>query len=55
VLSAILGPDADLGAGIGTVFLSFGNAFMSGGLLTTMTVRERFEEIERGFLKTTEV
>ena len=47
VLSAILGPDTALGAAIGTMFLSFGNAFMFGGLLTAMPNQERFEKFER--------
>ena len=54
VLSAILGPDTALGAGIGTMFLSFGNAFMFGGLLAAMPGQERFEEFERDLLGTTE-
>ncbi|MDO4867305.1 MAG: hypothetical protein Q4C10_12190 [Clostridia bacterium] len=45
-LSAILGPDTALGAGIGTMFLSFGNAFMFGGLLATLPEAERFEAFE---------
>ena len=52
VLSAILGPDTALGAGIGTMFLSFGNAFMFGGLLAAMPSQERFEEFERDNLMT---
>ncbi len=54
VLSAILGPDTALGAGIGTMFLSFGNAFMFGGLLAAMPDQKRFEEFERDLLGTTE-
>ena len=46
VLSAILGPDTALGAGIGTMFLSFGNAFMFGGLLATMPDAEQFAAFE---------
>jgi len=42
-LSLILGPGTALGAGIGTMFLSFGNAFMFGGLLATLPDAERFE------------
>ena len=42
VVAVILGPDTALGAGIGTMFLSFGNAFMFGGLLATMPSAEQF-------------
>ena len=52
VLSAILGPDTALGAGIGTMFLSFGNAFMFGGLLAAMPGQEVFDAFERAHLKT---
>lgn len=54
VLSAVLGPGTALGAGIGTMFLSFGNAFMFGGLLAVIPDRERLEEFERVHLKTDE-
>ncbi len=47
VLSAVLGPDTALGAGIGTMFLSFGNAFMFGGLLFTIPDEEQFETFEK--------
>ena len=46
VLSVILGPDTALGAAVGTMFLSFGNAFMFGGLLATLPEAERFEAFE---------
>ena len=46
VLSVILGPDTALGAGIGTMFLSFGNAFMFGGLLATLPSAEQFTAFE---------
>lgn len=52
VLSAILGPDTALGAGIGTMFLSFGSAFMFGGLLAAMPGQEVFDAFERAHLKT---
>ena len=42
VLAVILGPDTALGAGVGTMFLSFGNAFMFGGLLAMIPDPERF-------------
>ena len=54
MLSAIFGPDTSLGAGIGTMFLSFGNAFMFGGLLATMPNQERFDEFERSLLESKE-
>lgn len=50
VLSVILGPYTALGSGIGTMFLSFGNAFMFGGLLAKMPSQERFEEFEKEVL-----
>jgi len=46
VLTALLGPDTALGAAIGTMFLSFGNGFMFGGLLATLPEAERFEAFE---------
>lgn len=46
-LSAVLGPGTALGAGVGTMFLSFGNAWMFGGLLASMPDGERFDEFER--------
>ena len=50
LLSVILGPDTALGAGIGTMFLSFGNAFMFGGLLAALPDRESFENFEKTHL-----
>jgi len=47
MLSVILGPDTALGAGIGTMFLSFGNAFMFGGLLAVLPGQERFDEFAK--------
>ena len=46
VLSAMIGPDTALGAGIGTMFLSFGNAFMFGGLLLTLPDQAQFTAFE---------
>ncbi len=54
LLAVILGPNTALGAGIGTMFLSFGNAFMFGGLLATLPGQERFGEFESVFAKATE-
>ena len=47
VVSVILGPETALGAGIGTMFLSFGNAFTFGGLLLTLPSEERFEQFRK--------
>ena len=46
LLAVILGPNTALGAGIGTMFLSFGNAFMFGGLLATLPSAEQFKAFE---------
>lgn len=43
----IFGPKTALGAGIGTMFLSFGHAFTFGGLLATLPSQERFDEFKR--------
>ena len=47
VLSVILGLETALGSGIGTMFLSFGNAFTFGGLLLTLPSEERFEQFRK--------
>ena len=47
ILSAVIGPNTALGAAIGTMFLSFGNAFMFGGLLATLPDEARFEAFRR--------
>ena len=46
ILCGIAGPATALGAAFGTMFLSFGNAFMFGGLLATLPGQQRFEEFE---------
>ena len=46
IFAAIVGPNSALGGGIGTMFLSFGNLFMFGGLLTTLPDQKRFEQFE---------
>ena len=51
IISAVLGLHTALGAGIGTMFLSFGNAFTFGGLLCTMPDQERFDEFEKSLQK----
>ena len=47
IIAAILGPESALGAGIGTMYLSFGNAFMFGGLLAALPEQERFDEFRK--------
>lgn len=44
IISMLLGPDQALGQGVGTMFLSVGNALMFGGLLVTLPGEERFRE-----------
>lgn len=46
IIAAIVGPGSALGGGIGTMFLSFGNLFMFGGLLATLPDQKRFEQFE---------
>ena len=46
VLSAIFGLNSALGSAIGTMFLSFGNAFMFGGLLATLPDQEVFDRFQ---------
>ena len=47
VLSVVIGPSTALGAAIGTMFLSFGNAFMFGGLLAALPDQAAFDAFER--------
>jgi hypothetical protein len=54
VLSVILGPETALGAGIGTMFLSFGNAFMFGGLLATLPSAAQFTAFENSLRHSSE-
>ncbi len=54
VLSVILGPNTALGAGIGTMFLSFGNAFMFGGLLAILPSAEQFTAFENSLYRPSE-
>jgi len=53
VLSAIFGINTALGSAIGTMFLSFGNAFMFGGLLATLPDEKRFEAFEKSISENT--
>ena len=43
-VSYLLGPETALGGAVGTMFLSFGNAWVFGGLLATLPPEERFAE-----------
>ena len=43
-VSYLLGFDTALGGGVGTMFLSVGNALVFGGLLATMSGEERYAE-----------
>lgn len=43
VISLLIGSGNPWGPAIGTMFLSFGNAFTFGGLLCTLPGEERFE------------
>ena len=54
LLAMILGPNTALGAGIGTMFLSFGNAFMFGGLLATLPSEEQFTAFESSLRQSSE-
>lgn len=56
ILACLIGPGTALGAGIGTMFLSFGNAFMFGGLLATLPDQDRMDAFlkERGLCETNE-
>lgn len=47
-ISFAIGAESALGGGIGTMFLSVGNAFTFGGLLATMPDERRFQEFEEG-------
>ena len=51
VLSGIVGFHTALGAGIGTMFLSFGNAFTFGGLLATLPDQKKFDQFESELTK----
>jgi len=53
VLAAIFGPGTALGSAIGTMFLSFGNAFVFSGLLATLPDEKRFEAFEKSISENT--
>ena len=46
VIAFLIGPNTALGSGIGTMFLSFGNAFTFGGLLATLPTEETFRDFQ---------
>lgn len=48
VIAVIIGPNTALGGGIGTTFLSCGNALTFGGLLETLPDEEQFEVFRKG-------
>ena len=54
VLSAIFSFNTALGSAIGTMFLSFGNAFLFGGLLATLPEQEVFEAFESSLHQSSE-
>ena len=54
VLAAIFGFNTALGSAIGTMFLSFGNAFLFGGLLATLPEQEVFEAFESSLHQSSE-
>ena len=43
-VALLLGPEHALGQAVGTMFLSFGNAFMFGGLLVSLPSQRHFDE-----------
>lgn len=51
IISAVIGTDNAFGPAIGTMFLSFGNAFVFGGLLATLPSEETFEAFRRNLNK----
>ena len=53
-LAAIFGFNTALGSAIGTMFLSFGNAFLFGGLLATLPEQEVFEAFESSLHQSSE-
>ncbi|MCR5090498.1 MAG: hypothetical protein K6C08_13425 [Oscillospiraceae bacterium] len=47
IVAAVLDPQTAWGAGIGTMFLSFGNAFTFGGLLAALPDQARFDSFRK--------
>ena len=54
VMAAIFGFNTALGSAIGTMFLSFGNAFLFGGLLATLPEQEVFDAFESSLHQSSE-
>ena len=48
IAAAIIGPHRAIGAAIGTMFLSFGNAFTFGGLLAALPEQTAFDSFREG-------
>ena len=55
VIAFLIGPNTALGSGIGTMFLSFGNAFTFGGLLATLPSEDAFRSFEAKMMKETRI
>ena len=53
VIAFLIGPNTALGSGIGTMFLSFGNAFTFGGLLATLPSEEIFHDFQAKLMEGT--
>lgn len=51
IIGVLIGNDNPWGPAIGTMFLSFGNAWTFGGLLCTLPGEERFEEFKKTLSK----
>ena len=52
--AGLIGPNDAIGPGIGTTFLSCGNAFMFGGLLVTLPGEEKFLEFKGNLVRSIE-
>lgn len=52
IIAAILGPHSALGAAIGMMFLSFGNAYTFGGLLAALPDQDSFDQFQKGLRNT---
>ena len=51
LIALMIGPGTALGAGIGYMYLSFGNAFMFGGLLAMFPNQECFDVFEKRLME----
>ena len=49
IIAMLIGPHSALGAGIGTTFLSVGNALTFGGLLATLPDEKKFQEFREEY------